>query len=66
MTYGPKFVKPVVIEKVQVEVDTFDSASDSSLKDDCLNVESKTSVPEKVCVDVKKRLRLSCCCKQGS
>lgn len=56
MTYGPKFVKEAVIEKVQVEVDTFDSASDSSLKDECLNVESKTSVPEKVRVEVKKSI----------
>jgi hypothetical protein len=51
MTYGPKFVKRGETEKVQVEVETFDSASDSSLKDECLNVESKSSVPEKVKVE---------------
>ncbi|MCO6517300.1 MAG: hypothetical protein J6586_12575, partial [Snodgrassella sp.] len=56
MTYGPKFVKPVEIEKVQVEVDVFDSASDSSLKDENLNVESKPSVPENVKVEVKKSI----------
>lgn len=56
MTYGPKFVKETATEKVQVEVDTFDSASDSSLKDDSLNAESKTSVPESVHVEVKKSI----------
>jgi hypothetical protein len=56
MTYGLKFVKESIIEKVQVEVDTFDSASDSSLKDENLNVESKPSVPENVNVDVKKSI----------
>jgi hypothetical protein len=54
MTYGPKFVKPVETAKVQVEIETFDSASDSSLKDECLNVESKSSVPEKVKVEKVK------------
>jgi hypothetical protein len=56
MTYGPKFEKEVAIEKVQVEVDTFDSATDSSLKDESLTIESKTSVPESVKVDVKKSI----------
>jgi hypothetical protein len=56
MTYGPKFVKPVETEKVQVEVETFDSASNSSLKDECLNVESKSSVPENVRVEERKSI----------
>ena len=56
MTYGPKFVKPVETEKVQVEVETFDSASDSSLKDECLKVESKTSVTEDVKVEESKSI----------
>jgi hypothetical protein len=56
MTYGPKFVKEAILEKVQVEVETFDSASDSSLKDECLNVESKSSVPEKAKVEVRKSI----------
>ena len=54
MIYGPKFEKEVAIERVQGEVDTFDSASDSSLKDENMIVESKTSVPESVQVEVKK------------
>jgi hypothetical protein len=56
MTYGPKFVKDVAIEKVNVEIDTLDSASDSSLKDENVYAESKTSVPERVRVEVKKSI----------
>jgi hypothetical protein len=56
MTYGPKFVKEAVLEKVQVKVNTFDSTSDSSLKDESLNVESKPSVPENVRVEVRKSI----------
>lgn len=52
MTYGPNFVKEGAIERVKVEVDTFESASDSSLNDEIVNVESKTSVPENVKVEV--------------
>jgi hypothetical protein len=56
MTYGPKFVKEVTNKQVKVEADTFESASDSSLKDENVKVESKTSVPEKVKVEVKKSI----------
>ena len=56
MTYGPKFIKEDDLEKVQVEVETFDSASDSSLKDECLNVETKSSVPENVREEVRKSI----------
>jgi hypothetical protein len=52
-TYVPKFVKEVIDEKVKVETNAFESASDSSLKDECVKVEAKTSVPEIVKVEVK-------------
>ena len=47
-SYGPKFVKEVIDEKVKVETDAFESASDSSLVDESVKVEVKTSVSEVV------------------
>jgi hypothetical protein len=56
MTYGLKSLKVVVDEKAQVEIEAFESASDSSLKDENVNVESKTSVSESVKVNIAKSI----------
>jgi hypothetical protein len=51
MTYGLKFVKEAIDEKVKVKTDAFESASDSSLVDESVKVEVKTCVPEVVKVE---------------
>jgi hypothetical protein len=50
-SYGPQFVKEAIVEKVKVETDAFESASDSFLVDESVKVEVKTSVPEVVRVE---------------
>ena len=48
LEYGSKSIENTSVEQVKIENDVFESASDSSMVDECVKVNVETSIPEVV------------------